>query len=139
MDLRTLRKLLGLRLIDVSRATGVTTGKLSEAERGLSELNDSERTAVANFLADRAGLSVRECDRFSPANPVNAEACDRECTTFARRFPSGAEEQATKRGADDLMDLCRYALRNRPRALRNCYFFYRALCLRLYAYLRRQP
>lgn len=55
-----------------------------------------------------------------------------------RRFPSEREERATKRGVDELMTLCEYHFRNRPRVLKNLRKAYRALCVRLYRALERR-
>ena len=46
-------------------------------------------------------------------------------------------EWAAKRGADELMALVEYALRYRPRALKNARRYYRDCCLRLYRALER--
>jgi hypothetical protein len=51
--LRPIRNLLGLRLVDVSRATGIRAERLSEAERGLARLESGELAAVRNFLRER--------------------------------------------------------------------------------------
>lgn len=51
--LRPIRNFLGLRLSDVSRATGVAVNRLSEAERGLAQLRPDDLAAVRDFLRDR--------------------------------------------------------------------------------------
>ena len=58
--LRPIRNFLGLRLVDVSRATGVTTDKLSDAERGLAQLQRGEFVAVRNFLRERLIAELNE-------------------------------------------------------------------------------
>jgi hypothetical protein len=50
IDQRSVRRFLNLRLIDVERATGIATARLSEAERGLARLKPAEQRAVTNFL-----------------------------------------------------------------------------------------
>jgi transcriptional regulator with XRE-family HTH domain len=50
MDPRNLRRFLNLRLEDVSKATGISPNRLSQAERGLIRLRQSETVAVRNFL-----------------------------------------------------------------------------------------
>jgi hypothetical protein len=47
------------------------------------------------------------------------------------------DHPALKRGADELMNRCEYALGKRPRALRNARDVYRKCCLKLYDFLRR--
>jgi hypothetical protein len=49
-DQRSVRRFLNLRLIDVERATGIASQRLSEAERGLTRLKPAEQHAVMNFL-----------------------------------------------------------------------------------------
>jgi len=58
--LRAIRNFLGLRLLDVSRATGVSTDRLSGAERGLARLQPGELMAVRNFLRERLANELSE-------------------------------------------------------------------------------
>jgi|HubBroStandDraft_4_1064222.scaffolds.fasta_scaffold28270_5 transcriptional regulator with XRE-family HTH domain len=51
MDIRSIRRFLGLRLIDVANATGVNAGRVSLAERGLTRLSPAEHRAVVIFFA----------------------------------------------------------------------------------------
>jgi hypothetical protein len=53
MDQRSVRRFLNLRLIDLERATGIASQRLSEAERGLTRLKPAEQRAVMNFLRAR--------------------------------------------------------------------------------------
>jgi hypothetical protein len=46
-------------------------------------------------------------------------------------------DAALKRGSDELMNLCEYALRDKPRALARARERYRALCLYLFRALER--
>jgi hypothetical protein len=50
MDTRPVRRFLNLRLTDVERATGIAAARVSEAERGLTQLKPTEECAVTNFL-----------------------------------------------------------------------------------------
>jgi transcriptional regulator with XRE-family HTH domain len=52
-DIRSIRNFLGLRLIDVERASGVSSSRISAAERGLAPLSAGDRLSVENFLRDR--------------------------------------------------------------------------------------
>jgi hypothetical protein len=52
-------------------------------------------------------------------------------------MPSEREEKAVKRGADELMNLCEWHFRKRPRVLARLRQAYRLLCLRLYCSLER--
>jgi hypothetical protein len=47
------------------------------------------------------------------------------------------DHPALKRGADELMDRCAYALEQRPRALKNARKVYRDACFKLYRFLQR--
>jgi hypothetical protein len=51
--LRPIRSFLGLRLVDVAAQTGIPAERLSEAERGLTQLRAPELAAVCNFLRER--------------------------------------------------------------------------------------
>ena len=53
MDPRSVRRFLNLRLIDLERATGISSQRLSEAERGITRLKPAEQRAVMNFLRAR--------------------------------------------------------------------------------------
>jgi hypothetical protein len=53
VDIRSIRRALDLRLVDVQRATGVAADRLSLAERGLARLTELERRAIENFLRGR--------------------------------------------------------------------------------------
>jgi len=55
---RAIRKFLNLRLIDLERATGVTSARLSESERGLIELRPGEQRIVTNFLREKLAAIV---------------------------------------------------------------------------------
>jgi transcriptional regulator with XRE-family HTH domain len=59
MDMRYMRRALGLRLIDVERATGIDAGRISLAERGLTRLGILERRAIENFLRSRLASEIR--------------------------------------------------------------------------------
>lgn len=52
-DPRPIRRFLGLRLADVSAAVGISTDRISLAERGLADLHPSEAAALENFLRTR--------------------------------------------------------------------------------------
>jgi hypothetical protein len=60
VDTRSVRRALDLRLIDVSRATGISAARLSLAERGLAKLTVSERRAIENFLGARLTAEIAE-------------------------------------------------------------------------------
>lgn len=51
--IRELRKSLGLRLIDISNATGVREEKIGQWERGVAKLNSVEMIAVRDFFRTR--------------------------------------------------------------------------------------
>ena len=54
LNLRQLRRVLDLRLVDVSNATGIPEQKISFAERGLKRLSETEESLLLNFLRERA-------------------------------------------------------------------------------------
>lgn len=58
MDIRSVRRALDLRLVDVSRAVGIAASRLSLAERGLTRLTTTERRAVEDFLAQRVKSEI---------------------------------------------------------------------------------
>jgi hypothetical protein len=80
--LRPIRNLLGLRLVDVSRATGIRAERLSEAERGLARLESGELAAVRNFLRERLA------DDFGEAKPSSACLAVPHDPSKQRRSPS---------------------------------------------------
>ena len=61
-DYWRIRRFLGLRQLDVSLATGVPIQRLSLAEHGRLELDNTEARLVEGFLADRL-----ECFRHRAA------------------------------------------------------------------------
>ena len=58
MSIKAIRRFLGIRLIDLERATGIRADRISEAERGLTRLSPSERRAVENFLRARLASTL---------------------------------------------------------------------------------
>jgi hypothetical protein len=52
--------------------------------------------------------------------------------------PLEREHVATKRGADELMDLCRWHYKKRPRELKQLYRAYASVCIRLFKALERR-
>ena len=58
-NLRRIRTLLDLRLIDVSNATGIPEQKISLAERGLKSLSKTEEVLLFNFLRKRLSSADR--------------------------------------------------------------------------------
>ena len=63
IDLRSVRNFLGLRLIDVSAAVGVSTERISLAERGMGELHPTEQSAIEDFLRARLASVVEEAEQ----------------------------------------------------------------------------
>ncbi len=57
-----LRRFLGLRQLDVERATGVPVSRLSAAERGVLTLTETERRLVSAYLADRLRIEAQPPD-----------------------------------------------------------------------------
>lgn len=57
-----LRRFLGLRQIDVERATGVSVSRLSAAERGMLTLTETEQRLVSAYLADRLRIEGQSPD-----------------------------------------------------------------------------
>ncbi|HXW57746.1 MAG TPA: hypothetical protein VEJ67_18480 [Candidatus Cybelea sp.] len=70
MDLRKIRMFLELRQFDVTVATGIPIGRLSQAERGLVALNRVEQASLEFFLRDRLR---EEFARFSGKTAKSAE------------------------------------------------------------------
>jgi hypothetical protein len=58
MGIKAVRKFIGLRLIDLERATGIRAERISEAERGLTQLSPSERRTIENFLRARLTSTI---------------------------------------------------------------------------------
>jgi transcriptional regulator with XRE-family HTH domain len=54
MDIRRFRRFVEARQVDVSRATGISLQRLSDAERGLASLDAGEIAAIEDFLKARA-------------------------------------------------------------------------------------
>jgi len=57
-----LRRFLGLRQLDVERATGVSIRRLSLAEQGVLTLTETEQRLVAAYLADRLRIEGQSPD-----------------------------------------------------------------------------
>ena len=57
-----LRRFLGLRQLDVERATGVSIRRLSLAEQGALTLTETEQRLVSDYLADRLRIEGQSPD-----------------------------------------------------------------------------
>ena len=52
--LKALRALVGKRQVDISRETGISQGRLSLIEGGLTRIREEEKKAIAQALGHRA-------------------------------------------------------------------------------------
>jgi cobalamin biosynthesis protein CbiG len=60
---RAVRRFLNLRLIDVERATGIAATRISESERGLTQLRPAEQRIVTNFLREKLSCALAQDSR----------------------------------------------------------------------------
>jgi len=101
-DPRGIRNFLGLRLVDVERATGVAAARISEWERGIARLNPLERWVVESFLRDRlrsyaaleADLAVTDGAQGEPKKEVRSTRTARSDTVSHGR--NGVRERYSK-------------------------------------------
>jgi hypothetical protein len=57
---RAIRRFLNLRLIDLERATGIIAARISESERGLTQLRPVEQQIITRFLQDKLTAELVE-------------------------------------------------------------------------------